>query len=89
MEAYAILKKACTPKGLTRLADLPAGEYLVREFSLVETRYGSKLKLDLGDQFVILPSSRSKGLDETSVASLNTIRQLFVWVGYGSSQFES
>lgn len=77
------------PKGLTRLGDLPLGEYLVHKFALCETRYGTKLKLDLGDKYVILPNSATKGLTTPSnVAELNTLPQIFVWGGYGSAQYE-
>lgn len=88
MEAFAILKKNCTHKGLVKLSDLPRGEYLVSEFSLMQTRYGPKLKLDLGDMYVILPSSSAVGLTAESTATLNTVPQIFIWGGYGETQFE-
>lgn len=89
MEAFAILKKNCTHKKIVKLSDLPRGEYVVSEFLLEEMRYGIKLKLDLGDKFVILPSSSAKDLTPESVASLNTVPQIFIWGGYGESQFDA
>lgn len=73
---------------MVRLGDLPRGEYPVEQFSLVETRYGKKLKLDLGDKFVYLPSSASAGLNDDKIVELNSLPQIFVWGGYGDSQFE-
>lgn len=83
-----MLKKACTHKVFVRLHDLPRGEYLVEQFSLTQTRYGPKLKLDLGDKFVYLPSSAAVGQAANTIAALNSVPQIFVWGGYGESQFE-
>lgn len=88
MEAFNLLKKACEHKVLVRLNDLPRGEYLVEKFFLVQTRFGSKLKLDIGDKYVYLPSSAAVGQTEVTIAALNSVPQIFVWGGYGESQFE-
>lgn len=86
MEAFQNWTKSA-PKDV-KLADLPFGEYPIRSFLWLETRFGSKIKLDLGDKFVILPNSCSKKQTRESVAALNFLPQIFVWNGYGDSQYE-
>lgn len=75
-------------KVLVKLIDLPRGEYFVEKFYLVQTRYGPKIKLDLGDKCVYLPSSATVGQTADTIDALNSVPQIFVWGGYGDSQFE-
>lgn len=89
MEAFNVLKQAFLQKGLIKLADLPFGEYPVTEFAYINTRFGPRIKLDLGDKFVFLPPSAAKNQSPQSVASLNTLKQIFVWNGYGEGQYEA
>lgn len=88
MEAFNLLKKACVHKMNIKLKDLPEGEYLIKKFYLLQTRYGPKLKLELEDNFVFLPSSTAVGMTDDTIDELNTIPQIFVWGGYGENQFE-
>lgn len=82
MEAFALLKKAaaCT-KPLVSFSHLPSGEYVVTEFSLVQTKFGLKIKADLGDKIVFLPNRFSKDMTQEKVASLNTIPQILIYSG--------
>lgn len=83
-----MLKSSIVRKDLIKLADLPFGEYPITEFAFYETRFGPRVKLDLGDKYVFLPPSVSKHQNPESVAALNTVKQIFVWNGYGDGQFE-
>lgn len=71
-----------------KLSDLPYGEYPVRKFFWLETRFGPKIKLDLGDKYVFLPNSIAKKQSRESIDALNMLPQIFVWNGYGDSQYE-
>lgn len=88
MEAFNLLKTACTHKKTIKLKDLPLGEYLVKKFYLVQTRFGPKLKLELEGTIVFLPSSIAVGITDEAIVGLNSIPQIFIWGGYGESQFE-
>lgn len=82
MEAFAMLKKAAGySKPLMTFSELPKGEYVVTEFSLVQTKFGAKIRADLGDKIVFLPSRFSKDMTEEKVVSLNTVPQILVFEG--------
>ena len=88
MEAFKLWTSHSKHQGLVKLSTLPFGEYPVKQFYWVETPYGNKIKIDLGDRYVYLPPSISKNHTAETVASLNTISQIFVWEGYGEGQFQ-
>lgn len=82
MEAFVLLKKAASwSKPVVSFSQLPVGEYTVLEFSLVQTKFGPKIKADLGDKIVFLPNRFVKEQTAESVAALNTIPQLLVFSG--------
>lgn len=82
MEAFAILKKAASySKPLMSFSQLSVGEYIVSEFSLVQTKFGPKIKCDLGDKVVFLPSRFVKDMDEEKVLALNSVPQILVFSG--------
>lgn len=86
MEAFNLLKQACWNKRLVNFGELPLGEYNVESFSLVQTRYGPTVKVDLGDKYVFLPPRFSTDMTEEKVASLNTIPQILIWEGKDTSR---
>lgn len=81
MEAFNLLKQACLNKQFTSFKDLPVGEYVVSEFTLMQTRFGPSIKVDIGDKIVFLPKRFSKGMTEEKVAALNTVPQILVFSG--------
>lgn len=82
MEAFLLLKKAANwSKPLVSFSQLPVGEYTVLEFSLVQTKFGPKIKADLGDKIVFLPNRFVKGHTAESVATLNTLPHLMIFSG--------
>lgn len=87
MEAFALLKKAAsyTNKILVNFSQLPIGEYAVSEFSLVQTRFGLQLKVELSDKYVFLPKRFAKDMTEERVASLNTLSHIMIFYGMDES----
>lgn len=79
--AISLLKGACIDKSYCSFKDLQPGDYLISNFFLTETRYGRRLKLDLGDKVVILPERFSVGLKTEDVDELNRTPQLFIYRG--------
>lgn len=87
MEAFAMLKKAAGySKPLVNYSQLPVGEYVVSEFSLVETKYGMQIKADLGDKVVFLPKRFTKDMTEEKVAALNTLPHILIFSGLDSTR---
>lgn len=87
MESFALLKKAAAwNKKLVSFTELPVGEYVVSEFSLVQTKFGPKIKADLGDKFVFLPSRFSKDMTAEKVADLNAVPQMLIFSGIDYSR---
>lgn len=77
-----MLKRAASySKPLVSFSQLPVGEYVVSEFSFVQTKFGPKIKADLGDKIVFLPSRFSIDMNEAKVADLNSIPQILVFSG--------
>lgn len=53
--ALEIFRNAARVKSYCRFDDLPVGDYLVCNFALKPTKYGMRIRVDLGDKFVYLP----------------------------------
>lgn len=81
MEAFNLLKEACWNKKLVSFAELQIGEYGVTEFSLVQTRFGATIKVDLGDRYVYLPNRFAKDMTVERIAALNTLSQTLIYSG--------
>lgn len=80
MNAFDKLKQSCRGKQLVRLDDLPIGEYVVQKFSIIQTRYGEKIRVDLDDKWIILPS-RFESFTAEDIENLNKIAQLLIYKG--------
>lgn len=81
MESFNKLKKACWQSKLVSFDNLPIGEYVVSEFSLVSTHFGPKIKADLGDKYVFLPNRFAEGMTTTDVENLNKVPQKMFYTG--------
>lgn len=81
MEVFNLLKQACLIKPFVKLSELPMGEHVVSEVSLVQTRFGPTLKAELDDKLVYLPKRFSKDMTEEKVARLNTLQIILVHSG--------
>lgn len=86
MEAFNLLKKACWGSQLVTFNDLPIGEHVISSFSMAETRFGTTLRVDLGDKFVLLPRRFASGMDDEKVAALNTVPHILIYKGKDPSR---
>lgn len=87
MESFALLKKGASWNSkLESFSELPIGEYAVTDFSLVQTEYGPRIKVVLGDKFVFLPNRFSKNLTAEQVQELNSIPQILIFSGIDTSR---
>lgn len=83
MEAINILKRASAGKNkpYCSFENLPAGDYLIAEFALVDTKHGTRLRLDLGDKVVLLPERFSANLKPEHIVDLNKSQQFLIYYG--------
>lgn len=86
MEAFNLLKQACWNKKFIKFSDLPIGEHVVSEFSLVQTRYGPTLRADLADKYVLLPKRFANEMTAERVAALNTVPHILIYKGVDASR---
>lgn len=55
--ALNTLKAACVHKKFVSFKDLSPGDYIVNKFSVVNTTYGERIRMDLHDTYMYLPES--------------------------------
>lgn len=79
--AFELLRNACITKQYTSFTKLPFGNYLVEEFSFVQTQYGDRIRVDLGDKYVFLPERFSARLKPEHIPELNENQRVMVYNG--------
>lgn len=77
--AFQILKKSCCSKPYTNFTKLPVGDYLVSDFIIVDTKFGKKLRVDIGDKLILLPERFTCGLTPAHIEELNNTT---MWMCY-------
>lgn len=82
--ALEIFRNACRVKSYCRFDDLAVGDYLVYHFALKDTKYGKRLRVDLGDKFLYLPERFL--VPESVVADLNKTQYYLVYRGKECNQ---
>lgn len=86
MSALKLLKDASNAKPITNFDDLAVGDYLISSFLLVETKFGSRLRIDLGDKVVFMPARYSVCLTHENVKELNDGQYLLCYKGKDKAQ---
>lgn len=81
MASFNLLKSQCCDKPYCSFNNLDLGEYLIKEFALVNTKYGERLRLDLGDKEVFMPERFSKNLTPEGLAELNASKAMLIYKG--------
>lgn len=89
MESLQILQNCAKGKSkpICSFEKLPIGEYLVRKFDFVETKFGPKVRVDIGDRFVFLPQRFSEGVTKEIVDDYNITPKIMSYSGKDASQF--
>lgn len=65
--------------------NIPPGEYIVNSFSIVESGYGSRVRIDIADNFMFLPERYSKIITAEKIDALNLTQKVMVYGGKDSS----
>ena len=86
MSAFQLLKNASNPKPIANFDNLPVGDYFISNFALVETKFGLRLRLDLGDKILFLPERFAIGFTAEKVSELNEGHYLLLYKGKECSQ---
>lgn len=79
--ALNTLKAACSHKKFASFKDLSPGEYIVKKFSIVNTMYGERVRIDLHDSYMYLPQSFLKTLTSEVIEDLNKSPKIMVYEG--------
>lgn len=85
LAALNTLKAACTHKKYVSFKDLSNGEYIVNKFSIVNTVYGERIRIDLQDTYMYLPQSFLKTLTSEVLDELNKSPKVMVYQGKDSN----
>lgn len=67
--AFDLFKSACTNKPFISFEDLPIGDYFIKSFAYVDTKYGKRIRLDIGEKVVFLPTRFIKRIGEENMGS--------------------
>lgn len=81
MSSFELLKTLCCNKPYCSFEDLQIGDYFVHKFDFVDTKYGKRLRADLGDKIVFLPKRFSTNITIEAVAELNQTRTIRSYMG--------
>lgn len=77
------LLRACEKRSYKSFKDLQIGEYIVKNFSAVETKYGARLRVDCDGFYVFLPErlSTPKILEPSNIHKMNKREQIMIYRG--------
>lgn len=84
MAALDFLNSICEKRSYKSFTNLPHGEYIIRRFSIVESRLGNRVKIDFDDGYAYLPERFNKLLAE-HIEELNMTPKIMVYSGLDSS----
>lgn len=79
MSSFSLLKNASCNKPYCAFSNLSIGDYLVTDFALVETKYGPRLRVDLGEKILTLPERYARDMTHEKVLELNDSPK---WMSY-------
>lgn len=79
--AFNLLKSASINKPYCSFSELPVGEYIIAEFALVDTKFGERLRVDLGEKYVYLPMRYAVKMTNDLVAELNETPMVMIYMG--------
>lgn len=81
MSSLSLLKQKSCTKQYISFDKLPIGNYIVSNFTLVKTSYGSRLRVDIGDNVICLPQRYADDVTPEIVASFNDKPKLMIFKG--------
>lgn len=86
MNSLAVLQGASVSKPIINFDKLSVGEYLIYEFALVQTKYGLRVRADLGKTYIYLPERYAKSLNSDHIDDLNKSTKVMIYSGKDPQQ---
>lgn len=83
--AMDALNMACTKKTYQSFKNLQPGEYIVHQFSIVDTAHGKRVRIDLLESYMLLPERFIHQLGPEKISVLNKAQKIMVYGGKDSS----
>lgn len=81
MSALSILKAVCVNKPFVSFEGLAEGDYFISSFELVQTKFGKKVGVDIGNKMLLLPERFTKVFTEDNIEELNRGEHIMIYKG--------
>lgn len=83
MSAMLVLKNACLKKPYKSFKDLAPGEYIIKQFSVVTSKYEGKriVRIDMEESYMYLPERFATSMTDAIIAELNASPKIMVFTG--------
>lgn len=79
------LQNACINRTYQSFKDIQPGEYIVNFFSIVDTKHGVRIRIDMAQEFMLLPERFAKTLTAEKISLLNLKPKIMVYGGKDST----
>lgn len=71
ISTLAMFNNVSCNKAYCSFGDLAIGDYLVTNFTLVKTKYETRVRVDLGEQYLLHPVRYAEGMTYERIAQMN------------------
>lgn len=80
-ESMAALQSACEKKNFISFKNLRQGEYIVKNFCIVDTQHGKRVQIDVNDGYMLLPERFLTVLPQLVIDDLNKSPKIMSYKG--------
>lgn len=80
-EAMAALQSACEKRNFQSFKNLRTGEYLVKNFCIVDTLHGKRIQVDVNDGYMYLPERFITVLPQSTIDDVNKSPKIMNYKG--------
>lgn len=81
MSALNLLKQVCNDKPYVSFEDLSMGDYFISSFALVQSNFGLRIRVDIGNRMLLLPDRFTKAFTEEHIKELNQGEYIMIYKG--------
>lgn len=78
---FGVFKNSQNFKNFVSFKDLSPGEYIVNKFSIVNTKFGERVRVDLHHSYMFLPKGFLKTITPEVIDDLNKAPKMMVYQG--------
>lgn len=79
--AFNLLKSVSNNKPYTTFNELNIGNYIVSDFIITETKFGKRVRVDLGEKLLCLPERYTIGMTPEYLNDLNKAPMRMIYSG--------